>query len=198
MRGFRRITWMTMWAATVLAFVLSFNEPAATYAMALRPDSDPRNYLALPWPVSEARKWTLVMAAVAFFAMILVAGVQSLLVRRWAGPRRRWLFVTIAGAVGAILVNILIVWSRPNAPETWREHAGLAAGFIVLFCSQLLALPPDARRGAWAGVQILTALALCLPFVPLPPSIASTVVCITGGLLSFHVLATNAPAEASA
>ena len=70
MNQFRRVGWMTMWAATMLAFVLSFHEPAATYAMALRPASDTRNYLGLPWPVPEARKWTLVVAGVAFVAVI--------------------------------------------------------------------------------------------------------------------------------
>ena|SRR2546425_4282028 len=88
MNQFRRVGWMTMWAATVLAFVLSFDQPAATYAMALRPASDTRNYLGLPWPVPEARKWTLVVAGVAFVAVILIAGAQSLLVRRWVSPRR--------------------------------------------------------------------------------------------------------------
>ena|SRR5207245_2827137 len=104
MNQFRRVGWMTMWAATVLAFVLSFHEPAATYAMALRPASDTRNYLDLPWSVPEARKWTLVVAGVAFVAIILIAGAQSLLVRRWVSPRR-WLAVTVVGAAGAIVVD---------------------------------------------------------------------------------------------
>jgi len=195
MNQFRRVGWMTMWAATVLAFVLSFDQPAATYAMALRPASDTRNYLGLPWPVPEARKWTLVVAGVAFVAVILVAGAQSLLVRRWVSPRR-WLAVTVVGAAGAIVVDVLFVCSGASAPEAWREHAGLAAGAVVLFCSQLVALPRDARRGTWAAVQIVAAVALALPFVPTPPSIASAVVCTAAGFFSARLLSNTVPVRA--
>src|SRR2546421_404897 len=133
------------------------------------------------------RLTTFVVAGVAFVAVILIAGAQSLLVRRWVSPRR-WLAVTVVGAAGAIVVDVLFVWSGASAPEAWREHAGLAAGAVVLFCSQLGALPRDARRGAWAAVQIVAAVALALPFVPTPPSIASAVVCTTAGFLSARLL----------
>lgn len=53
---------------------------------------------------------------------------------------------------------------------------------------QLVALTRSGPRSAWAAVQIVAAFGLALPGIPLPPSIASAVVCMAAGLLSAWLL----------